>query len=208
VIVLINQEVKDETRFTNLLLTRKENFINSENYLKFFIKNEKEKFEEELIKFNPNTPLINNKNDFGDETDIFLLNKTPKIKTKTTSFNIHHKKEAETKTPVFTLDEKSETNEGSSKKIFIRESPKHKTSPSPQHKLSEIKSKSKLKHSKTTPLIIISKMFNFKMITSHQRGYLKDLLIDGDSTLKGYLEKYEEDGDLNDLYENISNLIN
>jgi len=101
---------------------------------------------------------------------------------------------------------------------FIRESPKHKTSP-PTYKNRTIRKpfskeisefviyNDDVKYSKTTPLTIISHLYNFKMINSNQRGYLKELIFENNQLLTECINKYQLDGSLEKLYENISFLL-
>jgi len=101
---------------------------------------------------------------------------------------------------------------------FIRESPKHKTSPPTYKRKQAKKGTSKemseiilfgenVKYSKTTPLTIISHLYNFNMINSHQRGYLKELIFENNTRLTECINKYQLDGSLEKLYENISLLL-
>jgi len=93
---------------------------------------------------------------------------------------------------------------------FIRESPKHKTSP-PTYKNKKrqelIISSDDVKYSKTTPLTIISQLYNFNMIDSYQRGYLKELIFENNQLLTECIYKYQLDGSIEKLYENISFLL-
>jgi len=65
-----------------------------------------------------------------------------------------------------------------------------------------------VKYSKTTPLTIISHLYNFNMINTHQRGYLKELIFENNPLLTECINKYQLDGSLENLYENISMLLN
>lgn len=59
-----------------------------------------------------------------------------------------------------------------------------------------------------TFLSIISKMFNENYINDHQRGILKDMIMDHNPQLYNILEEYEIDGDSKKMYDNIIVLAN
>jgi len=99
---------------------------------------------------------------------------------------------------------------------FSRESPRHKTTPHGKtkftlndkvEKLSNIL-KSTAKYSKTTPLTIISQLYNFQMINSSQRSMLKELIMDSNKMLFQYLDNYKQDGSIQNLYDNLYGLLN
>jgi len=58
-----------------------------------------------------------------------------------------------------------------------------------------------------TLLSISSKMFREKIITHDQRGVLKELILDQNPNLYGYLSAYESNNNYKLLYENIIKLI-
>jgi len=58
-----------------------------------------------------------------------------------------------------------------------------------------------------TLLSITSKMFREKMISHEQRGILKELVLDQNPNLYGYLSVYESNNNYKLLYENIIKLI-
>jgi len=93
---------------------------------------------------------------------------------------------------------------------FIRESPKHKTSPPTyKHKVKKelLILNDDVKYSKTNPLTIISHLYNFNMINSYQRGCLKELIFENNLLLTECINKYQLDGSIEKLYENISFLL-
>lgn len=59
-----------------------------------------------------------------------------------------------------------------------------------------------------TFLSIISKMFNENYINDHQRGILKEMIMDHNQELNNILEEYEIDADSKNLYESIIQLAN
>lgn len=59
-----------------------------------------------------------------------------------------------------------------------------------------------------TFLSIISKMFNENYINEHQRGILKEMIMDRNQALNNILEEYEIDADSKKLYESIIQLAN
>jgi len=67
----------------------------------------------------------------------------------------------------------------------------------------EVTSKLKLK----TPLTIFSTLCSMKLITSEQRGCLKELLFDNNPILMEFICIYECDGDLDKLYDNLNVLL-
>jgi len=59
-----------------------------------------------------------------------------------------------------------------------------------------------------TFLSIVSKMFNENYINEHQRGILKEMIMDHNQVLNKILEEYEMDADSQKLYESIIQLAN
>ena len=50
---------------------------------------------------------------------------------------------------------------------------------------------------------VVSKMSKEGLLSAEQRGFLKDLILDYDSKLLGYLQEYENGGDREKLYYNF-----
>jgi len=216
--------INDETRFAELLRYKKEKFLGKKRttqFLNSFIEeqNERINFRQQspfsiqknymlLNKENSPSPL-KNQNGFNSPNNPLETSQSLNLLTSfKTDFLMSPSQKDSTDLVI------KDTRASTFKNNFRRDSNKHKTSPvsKRKNKFEEIKTmeelnKQKVQYSKTTPLAIISRLYNFKMISSNQRGYLKELIFENNQVITEYIESYENDGNIESLYRKLSELL-
>jgi len=226
----VDADVAEKSDYSHLLKAKRNKFIEQKAF-KTFMHNVRAPISDDLESSNSSSFSFTKKQAEGkkieeNETPLFKLIKSDSdkfcSKTTNTTETFQNKHKNMKNRTVFNLpqvkldlfDSNSNSNEltdyTSFPNRFIRESPKHKTSP-PTYKNKKrqelIISSDDVKYSKTTPLTIISQLYNFNMIDSYQRGYLKELIFENNQLLTECIYKYQLDGSIEKLYENISFLL-